>query len=468
MVGTIFLYYPPQVLETDEMRSSLLQAQSLLGFVNVAVYSPEGRLLADTMGQQYPKVAYDQDDSFRQALMGQAVVSHRIVTENINTAYISLRVPVYTVSGDIGAVLAASVPLIDIGGVVQSQRLADGQNIFVLDDNAEFVYHQWLPGIYPEEQRLHEHLADFFEKTAGNLIAESVVDHQKKLYIYREVEGTPWRVVTSLPLRTVLASVIQKASDDIAIFALLLVCIGLIAWTLRQTRRYQQTIEQVQRERLQAVNQFAAGVAHEVRNPLTSIKGFIQLIERRPDLPVPSSYLQIVLTEIDRIEKLLNEFRLLARPLVHREYTEVDLGILLENVKLLMESQATVKQTLITFKSQPQCVVLGDVDQLKQVFINLLRNALEAVDTGGKVAVTVGRVDDWVRVSIADNGVGIPAATMAKLGTPFFTTKEAGTGLGLSICYSIVHNHGGKIKVSSNPGEGTVFAVMLPVHSSRD
>lgn len=455
-------------LQVDEMRSSLLQTQSLLGFLNVAVYDREGVLLADTMGRQYPQLVFDSEDSFQQALTGQAVISHRIVTDTIDTAYISLRVPVYTASGEISAVLAASIPLTDIAGLVKSQRLAEDQNIFVIDDNAEYIYHRRLAELFPEGTRDRQHLADFFKQPSGNVITNSFLDQKKKLYIYREIEGTPWRVVTSLPLATVISSIMHRASDDIVIFILLLICIGLIAWTLRQARCYQQTIEQVKTERLQAVNKFAAGVAHEIRNPLTSIKGFIQLIERRPDRPVPQNYLNIVLSEIDRIEKLLNEFRLLARPLSGREYSKVDLGVVLKNVKLLMESQATIKQTELTFQAEPQCMVLGDVDQLKQVFINLLRNALEAVDAGGKIAITMARVDNWVEVAVADNGVGIPAATIAKLGTPFFTTKEAGTGLGLSVCYSIVNNHGGRIKVSSSPGEGTVFTVTLPVYASKD
>lgn len=108
------------------------------------------------------------------------------------------------------------------------------------------------------------------------------------------------------------------------------------------------------------------------------------------------------------------------------------------------------------------CLVLGDIGQLKQVFINLVKNAIEAATDGGSVAITVNRQQDMMAITVANDGEGIPPEVIEKLGTPFFTTKENGTGLGLSVCYSIVQKHGGKLIVSSLAGKQTFFTVLLP------
>ena len=448
-------------LDKDEMRPRLLHARNLLGFLNVAVYDREGKLLADATGIQGPLV-YDREKSFSQALTGQTVISHRITPGDITSAYVSLRVPIYTSNDQIGAVLAASIPLTDIGRLVSNQPLSHGQRIAVLDSNGEFIYADRLSELVPEGDRYRRYVRIFFSQPDGHVITEDL-QQMKQLYVYREIAGTSWRVISAMPLTTVVAAVIRESGYDIAIFTLLLLCIGLIAGILRQSSRYQQTIEQVHTERLQAVSQFAAGVAHEIRNPLTAIKGFIQLIERKPDRPVPRDYLATIMTEIDRIDKLLTEFRLLARPMTVNHQAEVDLAVVLANVKLLMDSQAIMKQVNITCQTEPGCIVYGEVDQLKQVFINLLRNALEAVDEAGTIDITLTKSGNWACVKVADNGIGMTEETISQLGTPFFTTKESGTGLGLSVCNSIVHNHGGIVKVESAPGEGTVFTVLLPL-----
>jgi signal transduction histidine kinase len=222
-------------------------------------------------------------------------------------------------------------------------------------------------------------------------------------------------------------------------------------------------------EALSAMAKLALNLAHEIRNPLNAAVLQLHLLGRHVDkLPVDEDSraavrrkTQIVGDEIGRLSRLLSEFLDLARPRAAvREL--VHFGKLVDEVLDLEQGSAAARGVLVERDLQSDCVLVGDAEKLKQVVLNLVMNALEAMKGGGVLRVRLGSEGDEVRLAVEDTGIGIDAAALGQVFDPFFTTKEAGTGLGLSIVRKIVDQHRGEVRIESEMGAGTRASVSLP------
>jgi len=222
----------------------------------------------------------------------------------------------------------------------------------------------------------------------------------------------------------------------------------------------------IRSEKLSAIGQLAAGVAHEIRNPLTALKGFTQLLSSK--YPEKLHYFTIMSNEIDRITLIVNEFMTLAKP-HFTNFRNESLEPILRSVLSLLETQAIlINVELKVCFDHTRPFVYCNVDQLKQVFLNIIKNALEAMPHGGEVMVTVASLDDGcVHIRIKDGGSGIPKELIEKIGEPFLTTKEKGTGLGIMISNRIIEAHKGTLQISSVMNEGTVVEIILPVQEQQ-
>lgn len=225
--------------------------------------------------------------------------------------------------------------------------------------------------------------------------------------------------------------------------------------------------QQVQRsDRLAMIGQIAAGTAHEIRNPLTSIKGFLQVLRKSlyaHDLIRESEYADIMLNEIDRINELVSEFLLLSKP-KDGIYQPVNVSSVIRDILPIINNEAILHDVTVQYESALHLPnILGDRELLKQVCINISKNGIEAMSDGGVLTI----VESWdeseqmIHIEIRDTGPGIPAFLIDKIFDPFFTTKEDGTGLGLSVCQRIVHDMNGTLRVSSK-GYGTTFTISIP------
>jgi two-component system sporulation sensor kinase A len=227
----------------------------------------------------------------------------------------------------------------------------------------------------------------------------------------------------------------------------------------------QQMLEEerlIQSEKLSTAGQLAAGIAHEIRNPLTAINGFMKLL--RSSERMNDKYFFIIESELKRIEFIVNELLVLSKPQTTHISKPVDLLSLLEQVTTLMNGQAALKNLKILPVCTDQPIwVHGEAYQLKQVFINLLKNAMEAMNHGGNIYIYVLTNESEARISVQDEGCGMTEEQIKALGKPFYTTKETGTGLGFMITQNIVHNHSGSITVDSIPEHGTTFTVTIPM-----
>lgn len=225
----------------------------------------------------------------------------------------------------------------------------------------------------------------------------------------------------------------------------------------------------IRSERFAAIGEAAAHVSHEIKNPLMVIGGFATQIEK--SLPSGDSNikkLEIIRKEVERLEQLLTEVRDFTRPSKPKKELS-DMHASIEETLALMQAEMESKD-IICEKSFDMHLppIQFDPQQIKQVLINLVKNAMEAMPQGGKMIITTRLNGNYLKVSVADTGMGIPPEAFKNMFSPFFTTKKKGTGLGLTVCYRIVEDHKGEIICESRKGEGTKFIFSLPLRSKED
>jgi len=218
----------------------------------------------------------------------------------------------------------------------------------------------------------------------------------------------------------------------------------------------------VRASQLSALGELAAGLAHEIRNPLGSIRGTAEIV-RDPATPdrQREEFTSILVQEVDRLNQVVTNFLEFARPDPVGKQSH-DLNKLLEELVELSAVECQRNHVAVDLKTASLPAMPLDADQLKQVFLNLILNAVQAMPEGGTLQIETERLEHSVAVSVADSGAGIPAAIQSKIFNPFFTTKQSGNGLGLAISQRIVQAHGGQIEVVSQ-NQGACFRVLLPL-----
>ncbi|MCA1029747.1 PAS domain-containing protein [Bacillus timonensis] len=219
----------------------------------------------------------------------------------------------------------------------------------------------------------------------------------------------------------------------------------------------------LRKEKLSVVGELAAGIAHEIRNPLTSIKGFVQLM--RDSNTHNKEHFPIILSELERINQIVSEMLVFAKP-QSKSMTAFQLEEVISYAIKLTSHEATLHDVHVDVSNKHHHVsIWGDKNQLIQVFINVIKNAIDAMPSGGKLSIIVEKVQgDKVSIKLIDNGQGIPADRLEKIGEPFYTLKEKGVGLGLTISNKILHEHKGTLNIESEVGKGTTVEVILPLH----
>jgi signal transduction histidine kinase len=245
--------------------------------------------------------------------------------------------------------------------------------------------------------------------------------------------------------------------------------VELEARIAERTRELQESQAHVlHQEKMAAFGLLAAGIAHEVGNPLTSISSMVQMLQRRDIDSYTQEKLALVSGQLQRIRTTLRELIEFSRP-ASSERSRVGLGDILGEALNIAKYYKRTRGRIAPLELPPDLPPLYAVrDQLVQVFLNLILNAIDAVDRDGRIELQVTRTSEGVEVAVHDNGCGIAPEHTARLFQPYFTTKKHGTGLGLFVTRQLVEDHGGTVAVESHPGAGTVFRVRLPVMPLRE
>lgn len=291
----------------------------------------------------------------------------------------------------------------------------------------------------------HIHPED--RETVMERFQHMLLTHEPKICEFRiQAKHNKWIVLESKA-----APILTKNGD----------CDGFIIVSRDITERRNNEDLLRKAEKLSVIGELAAGIAHEIRNPLTSLKGFIQFLY--PSMNDNQQFADIMLSELDRINFIVSELLVLAKP--HSiQIKPLPLIPLLENVLTLLASEANLKNIHFQTSFAVQPIIAGEENQLKQVFINLIKNAIEAIDGHGEVLLCTTLKDErHVQITLSDTGCGISEELIHKLGAPFFTTKEKGTGLGLMISSKIMKDHNGSLEIKSKMNKGTVVEITLPI-----
>lgn len=232
------------------------------------------------------------------------------------------------------------------------------------------------------------------------------------------------------------------------------------------TEKLQAERLRIEAIKLNAIGEIAATVAHEVRNPMTSVNGFVQLMNEDPENPY-RAYTEIMENEIERINLIASEFLILSKPNIKKR-REIDVENKIIQVIDLFEEELTMRQiTCSIYLAEYPTSVFGNEESLKQVFINLMKNAMEAVQDGGNITFFNSIINNTISITLSDNGHGMSEETRNQLFMPFFTTKEGATGLGLVITKKIVLDHGGIIEFTDHRKTGAELTVSFPIYSLK-
>jgi signal transduction histidine kinase len=220
----------------------------------------------------------------------------------------------------------------------------------------------------------------------------------------------------------------------------------------------EQTEKMTHLNKLDTIGEMAAGIAHEVRNPMTTVRGYLQYMSEKAEFRGYKEQLFLMIDELDRANSIITEFLSLAKNHV-MDFRKSNLNKVITEIFPLLQADAMRSNCQVEIMLVDVPGVLIDERSMRQLILNMVRNAIEAMPQGGKIEISTGNSRQKVSLVIKDQGTGIPPELIERLGTPFVTTKATGSGLGLAICYRIAQRHGATISVDSKPGKGTVFTL---------
>jgi two-component system sporulation sensor kinase B len=238
-----------------------------------------------------------------------------------------------------------------------------------------------------------------------------------------------------------------------------------------RVKRMQLYYEHVQQsERLKSTGQLAAAVAHEIRNPLTVVSGFLQYYEKDFSFSKDTKkHFTLMIEELNTAEQVISQYLSIAKPNnnQNQKMEKVNIKAVLQSITDLLQSYGLLRNNKIDLKIEDNCYIAANNLELKQLFINIIKNAIEVSKAGDPVIVQAERYKNFIEIKIIDYGIGMSEAEVKSLGTPFYSLKSKGTGLGLMICYNIIEKYNGSLDFTSSKGEGTTVTVRFPIKRAK-
>ncbi|MBY6269589.1 cache domain-containing protein [Parageobacillus thermoglucosidasius] len=447
---------------------------------------------------------------FQQAVRTKKAYFSDVVSADTGRYLLVLSVPVLNERNEVERVVNLSMRIVQnhlFRSIVRSFQIGEHGYTFIVDRNGNIISH-------PSKKRIGDNIAEnavVQKLLRGQSGYEEVVNTEgvTMLASYAHIPILQWGVVAQVPVSEIYKpyALFEKALwfASIAAFFILSILTALYAQQIVHpirrlcqvaeavakgkkhvradetdrteigllAKRFNYMIDSIQQseellrksEKLAVVGELAAGVAHEIRNPLTSLKGFIQLLKEGKHNQM---YFDIIESELERLSEIVDGFLLLGKPNpAKKAYSHV--SEMLQHVMKLLEGQALLHHVTVQYSIDEQLPPLYcDENQLKQVFINIIKNAIEAMPNGGILRIEAKQRLDSILICITDEGCGIPKERMATLGEPFYSTKEKGTGLGLMVSFKIVEAHGGKMNIYSEEGKGTTVCLLFPIFSKQE
>ncbi|WP_409290621.1 ATP-binding protein [Peribacillus sp. SCS-37] len=286
---------------------------------------------------------------------------------------------------------------------------------------------------------------------------------QKKLWLSAALTFSfclvPLWLIQFLKADPFLADVSFYFPLSFTVVSILTVCIAIYLIE-RSIEMVQMRVDIEQAEKMNMLGELTASIAHEIRNPMTASRGFMQLIKERAGNEADQKYAEIAISEIDRAQETISEYLSFAKPEMEETET-IDLSLHMKSVISIISGYAAVNNVDITC-SLEKAVIHVNPGKLTQCLVNIIKNAVEACEGNGQIHIATSSDGDRAIIRICDNGAGMDEDQLQRLGTPYYSTKEKGTGLGLMVCYRIISMMRGRIQAESTKGEGTCFTIFMP------
>lgn len=219
-----------------------------------------------------------------------------------------------------------------------------------------------------------------------------------------------------------------------------------------------QTKQMMRLDRLNITGEMAAGIAHEIRNPMTTVRGMLQFIGNKQEFSRHKENFTLMISELDEANHIITEFLSLAKN-KSMKFESIDLNAIIKGVYPLLKADAMYHNCEVRLELQAIAEITADPSSMNQIILNTVKNSIDAMPNGGVITVRTAQTERAVFLSVQDEGIGIPDEIRERIGTPFFTTKDHGTGLGLAICYRIALRHRARLTIASTPGEGTTITI---------
>jgi len=276
-------------------------------------------------------------------------------------------------------------------------------------------------------------------------------------------------IIVSTPLRETYTYIAMDPFGNTLNFIviqiiLLFVFIGTIN-KIETIRAYHKELQQA--KQTNSISQLAASIAHEIRNPITVVKGFAQLLEQDQNLDEKQKeYVKSILNELDYTQLIITDYLSLAKPQTAK-IQAIDLNTEIQKVCDLLMNFAQQQNITICLSLKESISVKIDPIELKQVLVNVIKNGIESMKAHGVIKIESHKVGNMSKIIINDQGIGMTPEQVNQLGTPFYSLKDCGTGIGLTVCYNIIQKYKGEIKVKSQLGVGTTFTIYLPLHDNK-
>jgi two-component system, sporulation sensor kinase D len=368
---------------------------------------------------------------FQRAIQtGETQISEAHIGRVTGRFIFSVATPILDHEGEVQSVLIGSVQLEEMNNIIR--KMVRTEMVQIIDQSGNILLQtEQIP--------------------AGVQIATSTV----------MLEAVPWKI-NSMMIFDEKESVFKPLLVQLAIGFVVLNVIFLLVKQLLLRREMAQELERLEADKLKLVGLIAASTAHEIRNPLTGIKGFITLLSEKYKEDRDKYYFSLIQTEVDRINNIVGELLIVGKPtvastdIIHVNEVLKEMGPLIESEANLYNVQLSIQMT------REAAYVRISKDHFKQVYLNLVKNALESMESGGQLSIVSERAGERVLLKLKDTGKGMSPEILKKLFVPFFTMKRNGTGLGLMVCKRILDSYGVTLHIESKEGNGTEVTIQFP------
>lgn len=390
-----------------------------------------------------------------------------LLYSNLDPSKVVIISPIHNQEDKVTGFAGAEISMSKVAKDFANIKVSNNGYVIMIDRSGQVLVHpnpaKLRERVPPEAMKSDPIYLASSRGVPGALEIVAPYDGKKKLFSYATVRGTGWIVLLVEPEDDLHVVMTQNLTRNSVVFLLVVISVFSLYLYLKSVLQRNCQDEAIRAEKLALIAQLASGMAHEIRNPLTTVKGFLQMLMESETVPKKKEHQTIMLSEIERIEKIVSETLLLAKP-QKQKVIEFSLNTLVQQTVTELAEQSAWRNIKLYLILSPQALkIAGDPNHAKQALINVIKNAVEASPDKETVTIESFCKGDEAIIQVTDNGSGIAEDAIAKVGTPFFTTKENGTGLGIMVTNRVLESMRGKLEITSRLGQGTKVIISFPL-----